>query len=1041
MLQVLLTQNAALRAQLQQRDVALACAEELLAEMRAACAAGGGSVCISATVAPSQTAQASGDGVELPLPDPESCGSHSGSRSVSSGGSSGGSSRSCRASGEAASSGRSQIAGGDPALEAAGDARSASPEGMPASSTGQTGGSSWASCSASGGEGRRSSFDELRRLTAQLQSAPADGDIADLHATALQRQLRRYQQHMPGRGLVEPPHNRPQQAPAERQPDGAPPTAQSAWQGRGMDGEDRTNSGGGGSGGSSDAAAATLAEIAADVQSLCAELAAAAGAKYTSASALSSVLQGAPPSPPPEHLSPEACGAWTAASAAAAAASTPEGARSRDVRHALRRARAVASGLQVDSAAELGAARAAAALQRRVLSLQDELSGLLACEAAADGRRDAGGLAACSASHADASEGADEEVGDGGAPAGQLLAAFDRAAVEAGRPAGQQASSHEVEGASGSGGSAGTSEERRLQEAPPVGAAGDAAQSGAPQVTCSALLRMHHALTRGLRAVQEEVAIDAAASFSSGGTAGSGGSSNDSTRSSGAGSSGAGGSGAGGSGADAPECGVLEDSPRVRDSPEASPGRPGPAGSSEGSRGSFAFGAVHALKQQQSDGGAASISVSFSFAGSSRGGSAPQRGFPRPPRSLRLQRVRGGGEAGRGSVSRDTSPAFETPAWLQRLSGRSDAATQTGPGQDTGASSTGGSGAEAVQRAAALEGRLLLVHQQLADVEVRAAVLAEDRDWLQVQLANAKTQLAAHAPRPSAFGENSVIGSRADGVGGPYTSAPGPTGLPPPSPRSRGPSPDLAAAELRERVARQAARIEQLQLALAAATACPVRSGSQGSGSLGSIAGGCRSHLGSASAASTPAKSPAAPGSGTPGSVRRARPPLFPPLPLQPLFTETLPQQSPRSPLSPVLGSAPASPAAAAGLGANSPPRFALAPSTAADPNPPGVASPGPGPAAGSPVWGLDVGASSAAADVPARSPPPSLGPFGSQRPGATAGAPGPRGAPLRPAHAAPPVLTARSTGTPRAASPLLSPRCTMPQSPGAGGGRQAAGR
>jgi hypothetical protein len=794
--------------------------------------------------------------------------------------------------------------------------------------------SSRASCSADASgcgslESDSGSFAQLRQLTLRLRGALTDADTAAHHAALLQRHLSRLQARRAcGVGGPVP----------------MPLTAQSCWRGataaaaadertvangehaarqlegtpepgpRAADTSALQSGEGRRDGRARDSAAATLAELATEVGALSEELAAAAGRQCTSAALLSDLLaSGTNVLSPPPLLPPDVAAALSMASGIAGAmlqGNMGPGSSGRDAGHAAKRVRAFMARLQVCSAADLGAARAAEMVQCQVEALQRELASCTATEDATP----QGPLAP--AAHPADSSGSGVD----------LAAAFEHAAMAAtGEPNDSKRTS-------------------RSSAAALVAAAAD----GALSETCSALLRKHQWQSDHLRVIQEQV--------------------------------------------DCAQQGLAGPWDEGKEPAAASsqpPAAGAPAARSSGSRGSFAFGTPMVTSHGSDSAPWPSASISFSgFArGSSKGGTTQQR--PSAASSRRRRRAQrppsladgswllppnpqpssgsgDGGEAGSCSGSpvseeraRGGSPVFQTPSWLARLSGHSDACTQTEEvAEDVLALvQARAEAAAAAARTRQLEGRVLLLQQRLADAELRTK-LAEGRG-------------GAQSPRSEAV-------SGVDGAGSGSACMIG--GMPPPSPCAPAPP---QVRDLQERIARQAARIEQLQLKLAAttaaATAASAASGpaSLGSGSLGSpakgspISGFCS--LGG-SAASTPAKSPRR---GTPSPTTRcAQLPLFPPLPLQHYMA-----------LPPLVASPPASPVPGEG------PLL-----------PPGARAP-------SSPTALETTGSSTLRPPLARAPVSSSAVVVG---GASAASPLP-------------LLSPRATGPPRTLSPMLSPRCTMP--------------
>lgn len=459
----------------------------------------------------------------------------------------------------------------------------------------------------------------------------------------------------------------------------------------------------------------------------------------------------------------------------------------------------------------------------------------------------------------------------------------------------------------------------------------------------------------------------------------------------------------------------------------ASTGSSSPAA---GLRCSFAFGTPPGAGG--SGGGALEPSLSISFGGSWAGVASggllaglavpTRRGAVRGRRRSAASASGGGasdGDSGLSPAQGDSgSPAFPAPAWLQRPLGFAHASTQTAMGADLAPTSAVADAA--AQRVAQLEGRLVLLQQQALDAEMRAGVAAAARDALQAKLAAARQE----------------AGNRDPG-----------TVVQPPlaSPR------DATLRALQEQVTQQAARIEQLQLALAAARAAagaPASPGSR-SGSHGSLGYGTPASGSLGSRASTPAKSP------RPTAGRRH---CVPPLPL---FPPAMPIASLHIAAG-VASSPVASPGPAQACTLQQPWQQEQQ-RTPSRPVPPGALPLGDG----SPVWGLNAPAADAQlADGGIKGPPPPQGPaFGgwsqggsvvvgalaasqssaasslaspgsSQRSGWGGGGGGG-------ARCGTPTLTPRSTrpGAWGVGAPLLSPRCTAPpRSPMTAGSAAGAG-
>jgi hypothetical protein len=198
---------------------------------------------------------------------------------------------------------------------------------------------------------------------------------------------------------------------------------------------------------------------------------------------------------------------------------------------------------------------------------------------------------------------------------------------------------------------------------------------------------------------------------------------------------------------------------------------------------------------------------------------------------------------------------FITPLWLRRLSGRSDAETQTPPDERAVAAEAAAVAARAAAadqevRARQLEGRVLVLQQQLQEADVRLKISADARDEALAALA-AVAQQQVQLPMD--------------------TDHCGPSSLPVIAGASAAPtcpsSPPVQPAceeALQAALPPQAAFVGQLQLALAATTAGPTFAAAPSASVTGSlesaacssvfgsslVSGGSRSHD------STPSKIP-----------------------------------------------------------------------------------------------------------------------------------------------------------------------------------------
>jgi len=304
---------------------------------------------------------------------------------------------------------------------------------------------------------------------------------------------------------------------------------------------------------------------------------------------------------------------------------------------------------------------------------------------------------------------------------------------------------------------------------------------------------------------------------------------------------------------------------------------PGSSGSAPNDmRGSFAFGTPPSRDAAASGDGGGSVSVSFSGfnGGAGGGGGCSSSSTPQQVRKAARRRQRGlsRGSSASPSAADSSTPTisveqegssslvFATPTWLRRLSGRADATTQTSPAANEGR--------DAAARVQQLEGRLLLLQQRLQEAEVRAKISADARDALQTALIAAREQ-----PQQQQQQQQHIT--------------------PPVSPRQQQQYATPQMRELQERCVRQAARIEQLQLALAAATVGAVHHSTAAgaaspspshSGSLSVGSSGFHTP-GRGSLTSTPSKSPAArttPTDGSSGTMLKGRA-MEVPIPLLPL--------------------------------------------------------------------------------------------------------------------------------------------------------------
>ena len=632
------------------------------------------------------------------------------------------------------------------------------------------------------------SFRELQRLTRQLSAAPANMEVAALHAAALRRQVTRMQlRGMPVAAATHPPEvSRAQHA--ETPADGLWPhpvlCAGSAACASAVPAPsaDRTAEAGAGS-----EAADELAELAAAVGMLSAELAEAAGAKCTSAMLLSSLLADvavAPKAMAPLHGA-NVCDSPTADAAAPPVVASPAvlgpcGGLSRTQRQV----QALSTGLQLSSAAELAAARASATLAKRVLELQRDLAA--------------------------AFEGAEEAAAAG---------------ATGGGAAGGSHSSGSVCTDSGSVSGGGHSQQQQsVQHA--------AAAAAAPQLkfTVGALAA---AAPTGLPTIDEAAAL----------------------------------------------C-----------SPAGPPHSRAGKGGSPGVHESFAF-ASPAGAGACSD-ASASVSLNGLWSATSKPGVGS--GSEQLEDSLAETPQHGG----------SLSPGLSAPAWLQHLDSRSEAATQTSPSMSAAGSlaqqqmeagkGAGGSELPQQQRVQQLEGRLLLLQQQLQEAEARSRLAVAARDRLQGELTAVQQRPAAGSAHQRTAGGSSSAAAAQPPVPAASTAADcSPAHLPHSTAHGK------QLRSLQEQVLRQAARIEQLQLALSAASAAStVAPVPFTSGGIGSAAGGYATpssgSLASGSHASTPAKSP--PRTGGSGPLLTALlPPVRLQLPLSPRSLAGSPQ--PSSPL------------------------------------------------------------------------------------------------------------------------------------------------
>jgi hypothetical protein len=886
------------------------------------------------------------------------------------------------------------------------------------------------------------SFEELRNLTAQLNHALTDTDTAGRHAALLQRHIARMQRrrrrhlanamaaaahlqecppsaHSAFRGPVpaadgdgpgsplhsdQPPETSAvEAAPAPAEESGAPCSSGS-------------NSG-------SSGAAATLRELVGAVGALSQQLAAAAGERYASASLLSDLLGSPAPGGAAAALpSPLTVGSCTAAGGARQPEGSPAAAqRSPEVRRAARRVRAIASGLQVSSAAQLGAARASEALQRDALALTQELRGLGRSHRAAaveEALADEGSM------EIPTGGGGESDGGSGGG----LLASFDSAAREelaAGEEVPIGSRRQHRSSSDGSGASGGERRRQRVAVAPEAAASSATPappEAGEPSTTCSALLRAHQRQSADVDAVRQRVA-----------------------------------GGAPGFGFDAPE---ASSSPRLDEQEEeeeeegwvgecslggscssAGPGLPTPSGSSGmrgslagllpaersgssaggGMRGSFAFGTPRDASSPASSG--PSVSISFSgFGGGSSGG--PHRSARRPG-SRRQRQSSGGGSllslaesscdradaSGEGGGGGAGSLAFATPSWLQQLAGCADAATQTSPAATAAANVQTQLQQQQQQQQqhvapppppGQVEGRLLVLQQRLQEAELRARIGADTRDALQAALAAAQDQLQQQQQQ-----QVQVTHTTPQASNDPHLFLPA-------SPRQLAAPAPTQLRDLQEQCLRQAARIEQLQLALAAATAVSSAAPPPPPGSLGTRSrSGSRSGFrtpGSGSLTSTPSKSPQRFGGGS-GAILPLRERLVGAVPLLPLHHLAQQQEQHQEQQAEAIGARPAT--------ASADPSTPVKRTSAANLSPaaadfasglaglPGLFIPQPG-TAGSPAARRH---GSSTPDSCAQLSPRGTGPRQQQQ--------------QQSAWGGAPSFVPRST-----APPLLSPRRTMPPSP-----------